>query len=204
MWEFFASGIVLGFAAGLAPGPLLALVIGETLSKGTAAGIRVAMAPLISDLPIVLATLLALKHYADLGSVLTVISLAGAVFLLFMSYGYWRASGELTESRRCIQRPLLQGVIANLLNPHPYLFWLTVGGSLLGQALAFGPLMPTIFLLAFYGCLVGSKIVLAVVLGRTRSFIDPKRMRLGFRVIGSLLFLLALDLLYRGLADTTI
>jgi len=204
MLEFLAIGIVLGFAAGLAPGPLLALVIGETLSKGTAAGIRVAMAPLISDLPIVLATLFVLKHLADAGFALGIIALAGAVFLLFMSYGYWRATGELSESNRSTQRPLLQGVIANLLNPHPYLFWLTVGGSLLGQALALGPLMPTIFLLAFYCCLVSSKIALAVMLGRTRSFIDPKRVRFGFRVIGSLLFLLALDLLYRGLAGTVI
>lgn len=64
--------------------------------------------------------------------------------------------------------------------------------------------MPMIFLLAFYCSLVGSKIALAIMLGRTRSFINPKHVRFGFRVIGSLLFLLALNLLYRGLAGTVI
>ena len=53
-------GLSLGLGAGLAPGPLLALVIRSTLQDGMAAGIRVALSPLVTDVPIiVLAVLLA-------------------------------------------------------------------------------------------------------------------------------------------------
>jgi threonine/homoserine/homoserine lactone efflux protein len=53
-------GLSLGLGAGLAPGPLLALVIRSTLEDDIAAGIRVALSPLVTDLPIiVLAVVLA-------------------------------------------------------------------------------------------------------------------------------------------------
>ena len=48
-------GVVFGLAAGLMPGPLLALVIQQTLRHGPGEGIKVAAAPLLTDLPIVAA-----------------------------------------------------------------------------------------------------------------------------------------------------
>ncbi len=53
MGEYLFMGMVLGLSAGLSPGPLLALVISETVSKGLGAGIRIALAPLVTDLPVV-------------------------------------------------------------------------------------------------------------------------------------------------------
>ncbi|NCD26558.1 MAG: hypothetical protein EOL86_13335, partial [Deltaproteobacteria bacterium] len=49
-----ASGLVLGLSAGLSPGPLLTLMLSETLRHGVRAGLLVAVAPLISDLPIII------------------------------------------------------------------------------------------------------------------------------------------------------
>ena len=51
-------GFSLGLSAGLAPGPLLALVIQRSLHGGLTSGLRVALAPLITDLPIVILALL--------------------------------------------------------------------------------------------------------------------------------------------------
>jgi threonine/homoserine/homoserine lactone efflux protein len=41
----FTTAVVFGLSAGLSPGPLLTLVIAETLKRGIAAGIRIAVAP---------------------------------------------------------------------------------------------------------------------------------------------------------------
>ncbi|MBT4876955.1 MAG: LysE family translocator, partial [Desulfobacula sp.] len=46
MIHYLTIGMVLGLSAGLAPGPLLTLVISETLLHDIRAGIKVAMAPL--------------------------------------------------------------------------------------------------------------------------------------------------------------
>ena len=51
MLEHLIKGLVLGFAAGVLPGPMLGLVIRETLQHGRRAGYSVAMAPLITDAP---------------------------------------------------------------------------------------------------------------------------------------------------------
>ena len=57
--EYFLSfGLVMGLASGLSPGPLLTLVITESLQHGVKAGIKVALAPIISDAPIIIVMLL--------------------------------------------------------------------------------------------------------------------------------------------------
>jgi threonine/homoserine/homoserine lactone efflux protein len=52
------TGAVLGFSAGVAPGPLLVFVISETLRFGVRSGFKVPAAPLITDPPIIVLTLL--------------------------------------------------------------------------------------------------------------------------------------------------
>ena len=58
MMFFITAGAALGLSAGFSPGPLLTLVLTETLHHGVKAGIRVALAPMITDAPIIVLTLL--------------------------------------------------------------------------------------------------------------------------------------------------
>jgi hypothetical protein len=51
MIHFLTIGIILGLSAGFAPGPLLTLVISETLQHNINSGVKVALAPIITDLP---------------------------------------------------------------------------------------------------------------------------------------------------------
>src|SRR3990172_9636077 len=60
--QALAVGSMLGLGAGLVPGPLLGLVIAETVRAGWAAGALVAMAPLVADGPIVAVTFLVLVN----------------------------------------------------------------------------------------------------------------------------------------------
>ncbi|MFA6111330.1 MAG: hypothetical protein WDA75_21445 [Candidatus Latescibacterota bacterium] len=39
------AGLLLGLSAGVAPGPLTALILSETLRHGRAAGLRLALVP---------------------------------------------------------------------------------------------------------------------------------------------------------------
>ncbi|CAA9508743.1 MAG: hypothetical protein AVDCRST_MAG85-2212, partial [uncultured Solirubrobacteraceae bacterium] len=80
--ESLLLGLSLGLGAGLAPGPLLALVVGATLERGFAAGARIAAAPLVSDAPIVALCVLVLGGLPD--EALAALSLAGAVFVLWL------------------------------------------------------------------------------------------------------------------------
>ena len=53
MISFLTTGAILGLSAGFAPGPLLTLVVSETLRYNVKEGIKVALAPIVTDLPIV-------------------------------------------------------------------------------------------------------------------------------------------------------
>ena len=77
MIHFLTMGLILGLSAGFAPGPLLTLVVSETLEHDVTAGIKVAVAPIITDLPIVLAAVFVLSKLSDFKSVLGFISLVG-------------------------------------------------------------------------------------------------------------------------------
>ena len=127
MTEYLFMGIVLGLSAGLAPGPLLTLVLSETLQYGVQSGMKVALAPVITDLPIILITFFILAKLSSFQDVLGVVSLVGGGFLLLMAWETLRTKKVEIDTQSEKPRSLSKGVLANALNPHPYLFWFSVG-----------------------------------------------------------------------------
>ena len=82
MIHFMTIGAFLGLSAGFAPGPLLALVITETLQHDIKSGLKVALAPMITDLPIIIVTLFFLSKLSNFHEILGIISLIGGCFIL--------------------------------------------------------------------------------------------------------------------------
>ncbi|MCG8688886.1 MAG: LysE family transporter [Desulfobacterales bacterium] len=199
MEQYLIMGLVLGLSAGLSPGPLLTLVISETLSQGVAAGIRVALAPLISDLPVVVLSLAVLSKLSDFNQVLGIISLVGGAVILKMGISGLRTSGVVLESEDRISNPLLKGVMVNILSPHPYLFWISVGAPATGKAWSLSPAAAVGFVGSFYLLLVGSKLVLALVVGRTRSFLTGRVYIYTMKTLGLILCALAVLLSWEGI-----
>jgi threonine/homoserine/homoserine lactone efflux protein len=200
MFQFLGIGILLGLSAGIAPGPLLMLVISETLRHGTRAGITVALAPIITDLPIIAASLLVLANLAGYGPVLGVVSLFGSLFLCYTGYQTLRVTPVDLALPGSENRSLAKGILTNLLSPHPYLFWITVGTPLVYRTLEQGPLSLAAFLGGFYLCLVGSKVMLAVGVGRSRALLRGRPYLYSMRLLGLLLLLFALLLLRDGIS----
>ncbi len=196
--ESILQGTVFGLAAGIAPGPLLALVVSETVRHGTAAGVRVALAPLVTDLPIIAASLLLLGAIASRGTLLGAIGLAGSIFVFYLGWENLRLGTVELEAPAGVSRSFRRGVAVNALSPHPYLFWLTVGGPITTGALAHGVAPAAAFVGSFYLLLVGSKMVLALAVGRTRGLLKGRAYLLTMRLLGLLLCLLAALLLRDG------
>jgi threonine/homoserine/homoserine lactone efflux protein len=196
---FLTIGTVLGLSAGFSPGPLLALVISETLRHGMQAGVRVALAPIITDLPIILLTLLVLSKLSHFHNVLGAISLAGGLFILSMGWQSIRTRGIDMNIGDAAPKSLSKGVVANALNPHPYLFWFSVGAPAMAKALSLHINALLAFLVSFYAFLVGSKILLAVLIGRSRSFLTGRAYISTMRILGLILIVFALALFHEGL-----
>ena len=60
--DALSKGTVLGLAAGFSPGPLTFLIISETLRHGLRAGMKVSLAPVVTDLPIIVLAVLLLDR----------------------------------------------------------------------------------------------------------------------------------------------
>ncbi len=197
---FLFSGVVFGLSSGLSPGPLMTLVISETLRHGTREGIRVAMAPLLTDLPIVFGAVFILSRLSNLLRVIGGIYLLGGAFLTYLAYESISFRGVDTEGEEPVRpQSLKKGVIANFLNPSPYLFWISIGSPILLKAGEDSVLTAMLFIICFYLCLIGSKILVAVIVGKSRFFLKSNHYVYTIRILGILLFIFAILFFRDGL-----
>ena len=199
MFHYLTIGIILGLSAGVSPGPLQTLVISETLRHNVTAGIKVAMAPIVSDLPIILLTIFLISKLADFHSMLGVLSLAGSLFILYIGFENIRTAGGELQMSEVQPRSVVKGVMTNVLSPYPYLFWLSVGAPLVTKAFDQSVNAALAFILGFYVCLVGAKVALAILVGRSKSLLGSKGYVFTMRALGLVLFGLAILLFRDGL-----
>jgi threonine/homoserine/homoserine lactone efflux protein len=196
--EFLAVGTLLGLSAGFSPGPLLTLVVSETLRHGVGAGIRVALAPLLTDLPIIAVSLLVLVRLSSHAGVLGLVSLAGAAVVCYLGCECLRTTDLVIETGAGVSRSLRRGVLVNFLSPHPYLFWLSVGAPGVLRARGHSLAAAVAFVGGFYFFLVGSKVFLAWAAGRAGAHLRGPSYRYLMRFLGLGLLLLAAFLLRDG------
>ena len=185
------SGLILGLAAGVSPGPLLTLIVQQTVRHGVREGVKVAAVPLITDVPIVAATVVVVVRAGNLQGALGAISLAGAAFLAYLAYESFTEDLTTVAVLEAAPRSVQKGVLANLLNPHPYLFWSTVGATFLQSAWAVSVWNVVWFLLGWYGALVGSKVAIAMFVGSGRDVLRSRWYALLARALGVALLVFA-------------
>jgi threonine/homoserine/homoserine lactone efflux protein len=175
------AGLSIGLAAGVSPGPLQTLVVTSTLRRGFGAGWRVAMAPLLTDVPIVLLAVVAVGSLPD--SFVRGLGIAGGVIVI--AFGLWelrsadRGGSPVADEGTGDAGDLLRGAAVNAVSPHPWIFWIAAGAPLVVRAWETAPWRAFTFLLAFWATLVGAKVVLAAVVAAARHRLsDTWRMRL--------------------------
>jgi threonine/homoserine/homoserine lactone efflux protein len=198
--KIVVAGFVLGLSSGVAPGPLLTLVVSETLRGGLGAGIRVAVAPLLTDVPIVAFVLFVLANLRTTEPVVGTIAFAGAGYLTWLGIGAIRFRGAEEERVEGTAGSLRRGALTNLLNPNPYVFWLTIGAPLLIRTAEEGVLGPVVFVVVFYSLLVGSKVVIALLVSRSRGVLKSTAYVWANRVLGVILVGFACVFAWEGMA----
>lgn len=197
---FLTTGVTLGLSAGFSPGPLTTLVISHSLQHGSKEGLKVALAPFITDVPIVVISVLLLAQLRESQVAFGLISLMGAAVLFYFSYLTFKAERVQVGVPAPEARSVAKGVLVNFLSPNPYVFWLTVGAPQMVEAWTTGPLTAARFIVGFYVCLVGSKMLLAFLAARSKEMLSGAPYRYVMRILGVALLILAFRLLKDGLA----
>lgn len=197
--EFIAAGSLLGFSAGFSPGPLLTLVLTQTIKHNKTEGIKVAISPLITDLPIILLTIFVFVELSQFNTILAIISFVGGAFVAYLGIESIRTKGLNIDIQGSKTESLKKGIITNFLSPHPYLFWATVGTPFIFKAMGISLMTAILFLASFYVFLIGSKITIAIIVARTKSFIGQKSYVLIMRLLGIALLIFSILFFYEGI-----
>ena len=193
-----AAGAFLGLSCGISPGPLLALVLAQTLRHGPREGCKIAFTPLLTDAPIIAVALAAAAQLAQLQWWLGIVSIAGGIFLLYLAWDSLQPASRSADAPAQRPQSWLKGFLTNLLSPHPWLFWLTVGAASLARMIAVNGRSAAAFLFGFYLLLVGSKVAIALLAGRSRDLLAGRPYRMAMRILAVLLALFALLLFREG------
>ena len=146
------------------------MVIRETLSGGLRAGIWTAAAPIFTDGPLVIVSLLAASWISTQPTILIAISILGAGYLLKMGLECFTIeppSPDLAEID--VSDSFKRGVLTNLLNPNVYIFWFLIGGPLMASVADEEPLAPVAYALTFLVSIIMVKSLIALAFDRTRG-----------------------------------
>ena len=190
----------LGLFAGLSPGPLMALVLAASLERGFKAGLATAVAPLLTDVPVIALSLLVLRSVPEW--FLDAVTIVGGLFVVYIGLQTTlrtRGAPPPLEMQAASVRDVGRGALLNLLSPHPWLFWFTIGTPYMIERWAVAPWQSIAFLAIFLGLLVGCKIGVAWAASRGRRFLDAGWYRLLMRGCGVLLVVFGLALVWRVL-----
>lgn len=200
MLSSLLAGLTFGLSAGLSPGPLSTFVISQTLRHGIREGVRVALSPLLTDLPIILISLFVLTQLANANAILGVIALIGGLFVCYLAYETFTTTRLEVNAQVLAPQSLLRGAIVNALSPHPYLFWFSVGAPTMVKTMQASGLPAALaFVLGFYTLLIGSKIFIAVLVGKSRGWLMGPAYAWIMRALGVVLLVFALLLFREGL-----
>lgn len=162
--------LILGAFAGLAPGPYTTMVAGTALEQGFGPAARLALVPLVADVPPVVVTALILERLS--GRAMMVLGVAGGLMILYIGSRFllrWRR-GDLPlgpdhphispQSAR-----FWHVALATAVSPVPWIFWLVVGSPLMLRSWSHGATEGVIFI----GLLFATNIVTATGLAWAAS-----------------------------------
>lgn len=200
MWFYILQGIGYGFAAAVQPGPFQTYIISQTITRGWKRTLLAALAPLISDGPIIALCLLVLSQVPLW--LQRFLYIAGGLFIMYLAYGAYRSwknfDPNLPSPETGTQQSVLKAALMNALSPGPYIYWSLVTGPILLKGWHEMPVNGIGFLAGFYLMIVSSLVAIILVFGTAARF-GPKVNRILLGISAVALFCFGVYQLWQGL-----
>jgi threonine/homoserine/homoserine lactone efflux protein len=195
MKEYALSAFIFGISAGFKPGPLGIVVIQQTLEHGLKSGVKASLAPIITDVPIIILALMVLSQFKEISPFIGTLSIVGGLYLLWLCLKIIRVNEINITEKLKKPKSLETAIKVNLLSPNPYLFWFTVGGTylILGTQI-----QSIVFIAVSVGTLVVSKMVTAWVAANFREFLGSSAYVVVMKFLGLLLAAFGVLFIIRG------
>ena len=200
MWVYLFQGVGFGLAAASQPGPFQTYIVSQTLTRGWKRTLPAALAPLVSDGPIILVCLLVLSQVP--AWLQRFLYIAGGLFILYLAYGTYKSwknfDSQTPQPESTGRQSVLKAALMNALNPNPYIFWTLVTGPIMLKGWRETPVNGIGFLAGFYGTMVSSLAGIILVFGVASRF-GPKVNKILLAVSAVALFCFGLYQLWLGI-----
>ena len=200
MWLYIIQGVGYGFAAAIQPGPFQTYIIAQTLTRGWKPTLPAALAPLISDGPIIALCLLVLSQVPIWFQ--RFLYIAGGLFILYLAYGAYKSwksfDLNLPSTEFETQQSVFKAALMNALSPGPYIYWSLVTGPILLKGWRETPVNGIGFLAGFYVTIVSSLLAIILVFG-TAAKLGPKVNRVLLGISAIALFCFGIYQLWQGI-----
>ncbi|HXS22166.1 MAG TPA: LysE family translocator [Steroidobacteraceae bacterium] len=177
----------------LIPGPVVTLVVANSLSQGSRSGLATVAGASIGNAILLGATAVGLiAFFALLSEVFEIVRWVGAAYLIWLGIKAWRAhetqeAAALPRAARSSRAVFLQGFVIAITNPKAILFYIAFLPQFVDPHLPAGPqlllMIATMIVMALL-----SDSGYALLAARARGwFTVPERRRLQSRISGTLL-----------------
>ncbi len=179
MLLYFLQGATLALSATIMPGPFQAYLLSQALKNGWKSTLPAALAPLVTDGPIIALVLLVLTQTPQ--RFLDLLRILGGLFILYLARGIFlnlrTPSPAMEPSDDAARQSLFNAIVMNALNPNPYIFWGVVAGPILLSGWRESTGLGISFVIGFYGTFVCCLAALIIVFA-TAGKVNPKINRL--------------------------
>ncbi|HVN47159.1 MAG TPA: LysE family translocator [Steroidobacteraceae bacterium] len=185
----------------LMPGPIVTLVVANSLSDGTPAGLATVAGASIGNAILLGATAVGLvAFFALLSEIFAVVRWVGALYLIWLGLKAWRSReaqrlAPMAAAKPSARAVFLQGFLIAITNPKALMFYIAFLPQFIDPHRAAAPQLLV---------MIGTMIVMALIsdsayallAGRARGwFTTPQRQRLQRRISGTLLICVGCGLL---------
>ncbi len=172
---YFLQGATLSLPAAIMPGPFQAFLISQALKNGWKRTLPAALAPLVTDGPIIALVLFILTQTPQW--FLDILRIAGGLFIIYLARGIFvslKTPDPTPEpSGPAARQTLFNAIVMNFLNPNPYIFWSVVAGPIMLSGWRESATLGIAFIAGFYGIFVCILAVLIIVFA-TAGRLNPK------------------------------
>ena len=167
---FLLSVIFISLSGVMMPGPVFAVTIAKGY-RNKAAGALIALGHGVIEFPLMFLIYFEFTWFFSSATVQKTISFVGGLILIFMGVQTFRARKKTAEKYEGSgHNSLVAGVLATSANPYFFLWWATIGATLITNASVFGLMGLLLFAVTHWLCDLLWNMFVSVTVFKSRRF----------------------------------
>jgi threonine/homoserine/homoserine lactone efflux protein len=177
--QMFILAFALGLTGALAPGPTLLATINSSLDGGWTTGPKVTLGHMLSELVIFV---LIVTGIAEVARPYTsvVAGIGGAALIVFglLTIASSRRASLQVAPAASAMSPFIAGFFTSVANPYFWIWWLTVGSTMVIMGLAGGILLACVFMAGHWCADIGWYTLVSTGVSRGTLFLSDTTYRI--------------------------